>query len=318
MRILVTGSTGFVGNALLSRFSLNPIWQLRGTVRHHIAATSSGTEFVRIGGLAADTDWSSAIANIDVVVHTAARVHVMRDTATDPLVEFRRVNVEGTLNLARQAMNVGVRRFIFVSSIKVNGEVTIAGRPYTADDIPSPIDPYGISKYEAEQGLHQLAQETGMEVVIIRPVLVYGPGVKANFLSMMYWLYKGIPLPFGAIHNQRSFVALDNLADLITTCIYHPAAANQIFLVSDDDDISTTELLQRMGIAMGRPTRLIPVPTQVLQVAFRLLGKADFFQRLCGSLQVDISKTRKLLGWTPPVSADEALKQTAQHFLANF
>lgn len=239
----------------------------------------------------------------------------MHDTSSDPLAEFRKVNVEGTLSLARQAAAAGVRRFIFISSIKVNGEGTPVNVPYLADAQARPADPYGISKMEAEQGLHALAIETGMEVVIIRPVLIYGPEVKANFLSMMRWLHKGVPLPFGAIHNRRSLVALDNLVDLIVTCIDHPAAANQTFLVSDGEDLSTSELLRRMGAALGKPARLLPVPSWLLEAGAAMLGKKALSQRLCGSLQVDIGKARELLNWTPPVSVDEALHKTARHFL---
>lgn len=265
--------------------------------------------------LSADAEWRPALADIDVVIHCAARVHVMLEQATDPLIEFRRINVEGTLNLARQAALGGVRRFIFLSSIKVCGEVTRSGWSFTADDPVSPSDPYGISKLEAEQGLLALAKESGMEVVIIRPVLVYGPGVKANFLSMMKWLNKRAPLPFGSIHNRRSLVALDNLVDLIVTCIDHTAAANQVFLVSDGEDMSTTDLLRRLGDAMVKPARLIPVPAWLLKLGAMLIGKKAMAQRLCSSLQVDITKTRELLGWTPPVSVDEALRKTAKHFL---
>ena len=261
------------------------------------------------------SNWTDALSGVKVVVHLAARVHIMRDEAADPLAEFRRVNVEGTLNLARQAAEAGVRRFVYLSSIKVNGEQTLLGKPFTEQDLPTPLDPYGMSKYEAEEGLRKLAQKTGMEVVVIRPVLVYGPGVKANFLNMMRWLHKGVPLPLGAIHNRRSLVALDNLVDLIVTCIDHPAAANQIFLVSDGEDLSTTELLRRMGLALGRPARLIPVPVSLLTAWAALLGRRDMAQRLCGSLQVDISKTQTLLGWKPPISVDEGLRRTAQGFL---
>jgi len=243
----------------------------------------------------------------------------MEDTAANPLDEFRRVNVQGTLNLARQAAAAGVRRFVFVSSIKVNGEMTQLGRPFTADDAPAPLDAYGVSKMEAEQGLREIALQTGMEMVIIRPPLVYGPGVKANFAAMMRWLRYGVPLPLGVIHNQRSLVSLENLVDLLVTCITHPAAANQTFLVSDGEDVSTTELLRRMGQAMGKPARLLPVPGSWLKLAAGLVGKGDVAQRLCGSLQVDISKTRELLGWVPPVSLDEGLRRAAAgHELPRF
>lgn len=245
----------------------------------------------------------------------AARVHVMNDDAADPLREFRRINVNGTLRLATQAAEAGAGRFVFISSIKVNGESTVPGRPFTAQQAPAPIDPYGVSKWEAEQQLRKLSAETGMELVIIRPVLVYGPGVKANFLNMMKWLYKGVPLPLGAIHNKRSLVSLDNLVDLIVTCIDHPRAANETFLVSDGEDLSTTELLQRMSKALGKRPRLLPVPAWMLETAAKVVGKQSIAQRLCGSLQVDISHTRERLGWTPPVSVDAALRKTAQHFL---
>lgn len=240
----------------------------------------------------------------------------MGDTAADPLAEFRRVNVEGTLQLARQAAKAQVRRFVFVSSIKVNGEWTEPGRPFLADALPDPRDPYGISKSEAEQRLRNLAEETGMEVTIVRPPLVYGPGVKANFMALMTWLVRGVPLPLGAIHNARSLVAIDNLVDLIVTCVDHPAAANQTFLVSDDEDLSTADLLRRMGRALGKPARLVPVPQRLLTLGAMVLGKPGVAQRLCGSLQVDIAKTRELLAWNPPVSVDEGLRRTAAHWLA--
>jgi nucleoside-diphosphate-sugar epimerase len=249
------------------------------------------------------------LGKADVLVHLAARVHVMRDTAVDALAAFRAVNVQGTLNLARQASASGVKRFVFISSVKVNGEATHKGRPFTAEDLAAPQDAYGISKMEAEQGLRQIAAETGLEVVIIRPTLVYGPGVKANFAALMRAVQRGYPLPLGAVHNQRSLVALDNLVDFIITCITHPQAANQTFLVSDGQDLSTTELVRGMAQAAGVPARLLPVSVWALHAGASLLGKGDVVQRLCGNLQVDISKARSLLGWVPPVSLEEGLRR---------
>jgi len=276
----------------------------------------ASVERVHIPSVDGTTDWSGALLGVNVIVHTAARVHVLRDSAADPLAEFRRVNVAGTLNLARQAADAGVRRFVYISSIGVNGAETFE-MPFTAEDKAAPHSPYAISKHEAELGLRQLTQETGLEVVIIRPPLVFGPDVPGNFKKLLVIVHRGIPLPLGAIHNKRSLVALDNLVDLILICLHHRAAANQTFLVSDGEDLSTTVLLRRTGAALGTPARLISVPALVLRTAARLLGKAGFAQQLCGSLQVDISKTRELLDWTPPVSVDHALMQTARHFLTS-
>lgn len=317
MRVLLTGASGFVGQAVLDRLVIDAEHQVVAGYRCVPSAQREGVEYCLTPTLGPEADWYSALVGIDAVIHCAARVHVMDDSSADPLAEFRRVNVDGTLALARQAVVAGVRRFIFLSSIKVNGEGTPLGQPYCIDDTPAPQDPYGISKLEAEQALLALAEEAAMEVVIIRPVLVYGPGVKANFRSMMNWLSKGVPLPLGAIANKRSLVALDNLVDLIVTCADHPQAANQTFLISDGEDLSTTELLQRMGLALGKPARLLPVPAALLEASAMLFGKRTIAQRLCGSLQVDISKTRELLGWAPPVSVDEALAKTATYYLSH-
>lgn len=303
-KILITGATGFVGRELCSRLQTEGR-DIRCAVRH----VSSLQNSVVVGAIDADTEWAEALKGIDTVVHLAARVHVMNESASDPLAEFRSVNVDATLNLARQAAAVGVKRFIFLSTVKVNGEETTLDHPFTEQDAPHPQDPYGISKYEAEEGLRRVAEATGLEVVIIRPPLVYGPGVKGNFESMMRWISKGVPLPLGSITNQRSLVALDNLVDFIITCIDHPAAAGQTFLVADGEDLSTTELLCRVGQAMGKPARLVPVPVCLLKFGARLLGKQAVAQRLCGNLQVDIAKAREVLGWTPPVSVDEGLKK---------
>ncbi|MCF5510816.1 NAD-dependent epimerase/dehydratase family protein [Pseudomonas sp. PA-3-5D] len=312
-RVLVTGGTGFIGAALVDKMNGDAHFDVSASVR--AGRTLSGVYTHQISDLNAETNWLSALEGVDVVVHTAARVHVMHDSSTDPLTEFRKVNVEGTLNLARQAARSGVQRFVFLSSIKVNGEGTPPGRPYKPDDLPDPKDYYGISKMEAEIALRELAELEHMEVVIIRPVLVYGPGVKANFLSMIRWLNRGVPLPLGSIHNKRSLVSLDNLINMIITCIDHPSAANQVFLVSDGEDLSTTQLLVRISKALNKPSRLIPVPSRILELFAGLLGKRDFSRRLCGSLQVDIAKNRELLNWTPQVSVDQALSKTVNFFL---
>ncbi len=314
-KLLLTGATGFVGSALQHSILASEKYDLTISVRRAID-TPSRVQTVQVADLTATTDWTDALNGVDVVIHSAARVHVMNEVSTDPLTEFRKVNVDGTLALARQAVAAGVQRFVFVSSIKVNGEGTELGQPYTADTLVQPSDPYGVSKYEAEQALLVLAQETGLEVVIVRPVLVYGPGVKANFRNMMKWVQRGMLLPLGAIHNKRSLVALDNLVDLILTCVEHPAAVNQVFLASDGNDLSTTQMLQQLGMALDKPARLLPVPMSWLNKTFELLNKRSFTQRLCGSLQVDISKNKQLLGWTPPVSVEDAMRKTAAAYLA--
>jgi len=313
MTTLITGANGFVGSAICARLHRDGV-----TVRCVVRSQNSkpdGAEAFAIGSLSSETDWTASLLNVEQVVHLAARVHVMNDTSSDPLIEFRRVNVEGTAALARQAAIAGVKRFVFLSSVKVNGEFTEAGHPFTADDVPAPEDAYGISKYEAEQLLRQIAAETGMELVIIRSPLVYGPGVKANFESMMGWLGRGVPIPLAGVSvNRRSLVALDNLVDLVVTCLHHPAAGNQIFLVSDGEDLSTAQLLKRMGAAMGQQARLFYLPSALLKLGAKILNKPSTYRRLCGSLQVDIGKTRHLLDWTPPLSVDEGLRRAAEGF----
>jgi nucleoside-diphosphate-sugar epimerase len=268
---------------------------------------AGSSQQVIVGSIDGATQWRLALSGVQTVIHLAARVHVMHDTTADPLTAFRAVNVEGTLNLAHQAAAAGIKRFVFISSVKVNGERTLPGQPFTEADAPSPQDAYAMSKYEAEQGLHQIAANTGMEVVIIRPPLVYGPGVKANFAALMRAVQRGWPMPLGAVHNQRSLVALDNLVDFIVTCITHPQAANQTFLVSDGQDLSAAELVRGMAKAADVPVRLLPVPVWALRAGATLLGRGDVVQRLCGNLQVDIGKARTLLGWAPPFSVAQGL-----------
>ncbi|MDA1082812.1 MAG: NAD-dependent epimerase/dehydratase family protein [Gemmatimonadetes bacterium] len=312
--VLVTGASGFVGRAVVAQILRDGRETPRAAVRRD-AAAPSGAEIARVGDLDANTDWSSSLRGARMVVHCAARVHVMRESAADPLKEFRRVNVAGSAALAKQAAAAGVERFVFLSSIKVNGEETAQGAPFTADDLPAPLDPYGVSKLEAELALRDVAATTPMTVAIIRPVLVHGPGVKGNFLTMMKLLAMGIPLPFGAVDNRRSLVALDNLCDLVVTCARHPAAANKTFLVSDGEDLSTAALLRRLAASLDKPARLVPVPASLLNIAATVVGAGSIARRVLGSLQVDISSTRSALGWSPPVGVDAGLRAAAEDFL---
>ena len=312
MKVLVTGAGGFVGRAIWLRLNALHGTTAVGSTRSECGLfTEAGLPSVTVSELSSTTDWTMALVGVSVVAHAAARVHVMKDADADPLAAFRRVNVNGTLKLARQAAEMGVQRFVFVSSIKVNGEFTQPGQAFTADDVPAPLDAYGISKMEAERGLQEIAAKTGMQLVIIRPPLVHGPSAKGNFATLQWFLQRGVPLPLGAINNRRSLVALDNLVDLIVTCLKHRSAAGHTFLVSDGEDLSTTDLLRHMGQAMGRPARLIAVPAAWLEYAARLLGKQEVARRICGSLQVDIEKTRRVLGWRPPLTLDEGLKMAA-------
>lgn len=308
--LLVTGATGFVGRRVCKsaekKFSVRPALRNPGDM----------TGGAVVGDIAPKTDWSKALEGVDAVVHLAARVHVMDEAVVDPLVEFRRVNVDGTVNLAMQAARAGVKRLIFVSSVKVNGEATFPGHAFTPEDPADPQDPYAVSKQESEVELKRLEAETGLEVVIIRPPLVYGPGVKANFLRLMDAVHKGLPLPLGLVRNKRSLVALDNLVDLIITCVEHPAAPGRTFLVSDGEDLSTPDLIRKLAYVMGRPAMLLPVPQAFLRLGGKVTGKTAEVERLIGSLQVDIRHTCDTLGWRPPVSVDDAIWETGRDFVS--
>lgn len=307
MKLLVTGANGFVGRSLCGE-AVRRGHSTRGAVRTDTRGFDL-CERVVVGEINDETDWSDALLTVDVVVHLAARVHVMKDNAASPLLEFRKTNVLGSLNLARQAAAAGVTRFVFLSSVKVNGELTPPGHAYDEFSVPAPRDAYGQSKHEAEAGLRQVGLDTGMEVVIIRPPLVYGPGVKANFAALLRAVQQGWPLPLALVRNQRSLVALDNLVDFILTCAIHPLAANQTFLVSDGHDLSTAELVRGLAQAAGVSPRLFPVPVWALRGGAALLGKGESVQRLCGDLQLDIAKARRLLGWTPPISVEQGLRR---------
>ncbi|MCC7701834.1 SDR family oxidoreductase [Janthinobacterium sp. GW460P] len=306
--ILVTGASGFVGTALCAELERRSI-----TCTAAVRKASNPAQLA-VGELSATTDWSQALAGCDAVIHLAARVHVMNDTSDDPLTAFRAVNVAASVHLARQAAQHGVKRFVFVSSVKVNGEAT-GTRPFTAFDAGAPQDPYGQSKLEAELALKEVALATGLELVIVRPPLVYGPGVRANFMRLMQLAKIGLPLPLGAIHNQRSMVALDNLVDLLILCCRHPAAPGQTFMVSDDHDVSIGELLRMLASGMGKRTWLMPVPAGLIQRCAALLGKKAVADRLLGSLQVDIAHTKATLGWKPVPDIQESINKTVAHFL---
>lgn len=338
MRVLVTGANGFVGRPLCAE--LNKRGQTVIAALRSLSSVAGASEVKIMNTIDSQVDWSDLLCGVGVVIHLAARVHVMQDSSADPLAEFRKVNVLGTENLARQAVRAGVKRLVYVSSIKVNGETTSSKAASTQMEIPpnppfakggavglqrvsamfretdasDPQDPYGVSKWEAEQALHRIAQETGLEVVIVRPPLVYGAGVKGNFVQMLNVLAKGVPLPLASIQNLRSLIYVENLVDALVLCATHPAAAGQTYLVSDGEDISTPDLLRQLGMGMGYPARLFHCPLPLLKIAGRFAGKSDQVERLLGSLQVDNSKIRRELGWKPPYTLQQGLQETAQWY----
>ncbi|SCB57363.1 UDP-glucose 4-epimerase [Rhizobium aethiopicum] len=305
MRCLVTGAAGFVGSPFVKRLQAEKVFDLVVTTRSQTSAFPPDVRHLPIA-ITEKTDWAASLEGVNVIVHLAARVHIMNDRAADPLAEFRRVNTAATLNLAEQAARSGVRRFVFVSTIKVNGEEN--DRPFRHDDTPKPIDPYGISKLECEIGLREIAAHHGMEIVIIRPPLVYGPGARGNFALLVNLVGRKLPLPFASLKNRRTLVAVQNLVDLIIACMVHPAAAGETFLAGDGEDLSTPELIRGIAAGLGVTPMLVPFPPALLLMAARAAGKEAVYQRLCGSLQVDISRARDLLGWSPVVTPREGLK----------
>jgi len=315
-RFLVTGANGFVGKALCDTLDKSG-YDVRGAVRQRDEIQYSKIPLVAVGEINEQTDWTAALSGIDVVVHLAARVHVMHESSKDPLADFRRTNVLGTEQLARAAAAAGVRRLVYVSSIKVNGEETHAGEKFKELDTPAPQDPYGISKWESEQALHRIAEETGLEVVIVRPPLVYGARVKGNFIQMLKFLSRNIPLPLASVCNLRSLIYIGNFVDVLLCCAIHPAAVGKTYLVSDGEDVSTSDLLRQLGSAMGSPVRLFSFPLALLRFAARMLKKSEQLGRLLGSLRIDNSKICQELDWHPPFTLHQGLKATADWYMAN-
>jgi UDP-glucose 4-epimerase len=312
-KILITGATGFVGSHLL-QMALAQNREVICPVRANNSTPHASAP--QISSIDSNTNWQSHLTNVHTVIHCAARVHVMNDTAADPLVAFREVNLYGSVRLAEQAAAAGVSQFIYLSSIKVNGEMTEDGQAFTENDPPSASDPYGISKQEAEKALLDLGQRTGMAITIIRPPLVYGKGVAANFLSLLIWVKKQIPLPFGSIHNQRSFVFVKNLCDFILHCVQNPLAYNQVFLISDGKDLSTTELMREAAKALDVPSRLLPFPSSLMVLVARMLGRKNITDRLCQSLRVDSTKARQQMQWSPPYTIQQGLRESAANLIS--
>ena len=313
-KVLITGANGFIGKSLTMELMASG-FEVAAGVRQFSSELPSDAIQYELGEISSTTSWSQSLQDVDVVIHLAARAHILKDNVSEPLIEFRKVNVDGTLNLAKQAAEKSVKQLIFISSIGVNGNNNT--RPFTELDMLNPKEAYAVSKWEAELELLALSNETTMKMVIIRPPLVYGPHAPGNFGSLVRSMAKGIPLPFGAINNRRSFVALDNLVSFIIHCINHPKAANEVFLISDNEDVSTSTLLRKVAKAFGLKSRLIPVPVRLMTFLAKLIGKGDVANRLFGSLQVDSSKARDLLGWKPVITMDEQLKKTADAYLKN-
>jgi nucleoside-diphosphate-sugar epimerase len=315
-RILITGANGFVGRQLC-RSLVRKGLGVKAAVRRTETAPAEEIDYIPVGDIGPDTDWSEALDGVNLVVHLAGRAHIGRENSANPRAEYERINTLGTMRLAQQAAAAQVRRFLFLSSVKVNGEAT-HDQSFAENDPPAPQDFYAVSKWQAEEGLIRLHRQGELPVVIIRPPLVYGPGVRANFLQLIRWVDSGLPLPLGKIKNKRSLVGVRNLIDFITVCLQDPSAAGEIFLVSDHEDLSTADLVQRIGGFLGRPPYLLPIPYQFMSILARILGKKETFNKLCHSLQVNVEKSRQVLHWTPPFSVNEELEQTVDWYKNNY
>ena len=318
MRVLITGANGFVGT-VLCRSLIKKSHSVRCVVRERreYLNFSKDVDIYSVGEIGPSTIWAEALRDIDIIVHLASRVHVMKDESLSPLDEYRRVNTEGTKRLAFMAALAGIQRLVYVSTVKVNGEFTHE-QPFNEDDTPNPLDPYGISKWEAEVALRHISSEKGLQVTVIRPPLVYGPEVKANFLQLLDMVNKNIPLPLLLVNNKRSMIYIENLVDAIIKCIEHPKAANQTFLVSDGQDISTPDLIKMIAKAMGKKPRLLPVPSVALKVLGRITGKQSEVERLIGNLQIDSSKIRNTLDWKPSFTVEEGISETVKWYINTY
>jgi nucleoside-diphosphate-sugar epimerase len=311
-RILVTGANGFVGRQLCRSLSQKGFW-VKAAVRQTAIAPKEEMQYIPVGDIGPDTDWTEALYGVHLVVHLAGRAHIRRDSSANSMAEYERINTLGTIRLAQMAAAAHVKRFLFLSSVKVNGEET-HGQPFAETDRPAPLDFYAVSKWKAEEGLLHLHRQGELSVVIIRPPLVYGPGVRANFLQLIRLVDSGLPLPLGKIQNKRSLVGLRNLIEFITVCLHDPSAAGELFLVSDQEDLSTADLVQRLAVFLGRSPYLLPIPYQFMAIMARIMGKQEAFNKLCHSLQVDVEKSRKVLHWNPPFSVNEELEHTIQWY----